>query len=130
MKAWPWIRLILALIALIYLVWTIFGFYHTDVEVRLTNVVSEDNKHAWEFFINGKEISAGEKVTVSFNFTISLKEFCSREITDKKNIADLIQSKDIIIYRYFSPTSEDGERIIVEIQHKDGSITLVPLKIY
>jgi len=101
-----------------------------NVEVRLVNAVSEDGKHAWEFLVDGKEIPAGEKITVFNNFPISVKEFYSRKITDNINIGNILEHEDIITYRYFSPTSEEGERIFVEIQHKDGTITWVSLNIY
>jgi len=105
-------------------------FTDKTVEVRLVNAVGEDGEHAWEFLIDDKEIPAGKKIDVYKDFPISVKEFYSREITDNKNIASLIKDGDVITYRYFSPESEGGERIFVEIQHKDGTITWVSLNIY
>jgi len=99
------------------------------VEVRLVTVVSEDGKHAWEFLIDNKEISAGTKVNVFKDFPISIKDFYSRKIIDKVNIGSLIRQGDVITYRYFSARDGENEKIFIEIQHKDNTFTWVSLNI-
>jgi len=100
-----------------------------NVEVRLVNAVSEDGKHAWEFLIDNKEIPAGTKIYVFKDFPISVKEFYSRKITDNVNIGSVIEDGDIITFRYFSSLNGE-EKLFIEIQHKDGTITWVSLNIY
>ena len=107
------------------------------VDTRLVTTVSDDDKHAWEYMINGQEVPVGTKLKldelrgrVMDNFEISLKDFYSRKIVDRVNISSLLKDGDIITYHYFSPKSEWGEKIFVEIQHKDGTIRWVSLNIY
>ena len=126
-----WLAIVTVLLVLSIL-FILFSFFCSMkvVKVNLVNAVSEDGKHAWEFLIQDKEIPAGNTVTVIYgNFPISVKEFYSRKIVGTVNIGSLIRNDDFIIYRYFSAKDGEPEKIFIEIQHKDGTTTLISVNI-
>jgi len=126
-----WIFIVAVVVAVVALTSTVIKVVVDKrfVEVRLENTISEKGDRAWEFLIDGKEIPAGTRLRVFEDFPISIKEFFSREIVGEENIGSLIENEDIIAYRYFSSGIDEKEMIFIEIQHRDGTETLVSINI-